>query len=342
MRLHTLLLCAAARYASSSGSARGSNTWYNYLGPANESEALAGAAYQARELLPFGYSSYTLDEGWAERDGALLLDANGLPEWNPDLYPAGLPALAASLRAMGLELGVWLMRGIPREAVAKKLPIANSSFTADQAARFDANCSWNSHTFGSNGSPAAAAYYASLAAKLSGWGLALIKVDCLWPHKYEGVPQPYFDDDVVGVSDALKAAGLALSMSPGISVTPANGSFIAAGGRAALYRIAEDVLDVYDSAADGSFPQGVHQKFSKALEFEALLGLNGTWPDFGACSGERAGLAFASRNLPHLPASASPPLPPRRHAAGGPRRARLRRARAAAHRDAPLARRAGL
>ena len=30
----------------------------------------------------------------------------------------------------------------------------------------------------------------------------------------------------------------------------------------------------------GSFPQGVHQKFTKALEFEPFLGINGTFPDF--------------------------------------------------------------
>jgi hypothetical protein len=175
---------------------------------------------------------------------------------------------------------VWLMRGIPREAVENRLPIAGSNYTCDQAVRLDANCSWNSHTYGSNGSPAAAAYYASLAAKLVSWGITLVKMDCLWPHLYEGTPQPYFNEDVEGASTALKSAGLLLSMSPGISVSPANASYIAAASRAPLYRIAEDVLDVYEGKPDGSFPQGLHQKFTKALEFEAFLGANGTTPDF--------------------------------------------------------------
>ena len=258
---------------------RGVNTWYSWLGPTNESDTLLAAQYMRDNLLPFGYSSYTLDEGWAE-SGGLLLDGNGLPTWNPALYPSGLPALAASLRAMGLELGVWLMRGIPREAVLKKLPIAGSPYTCDQAVRYDRNCSWNSHTYGSNGSPAAAAYYASLAAKVQGWGVSLVKVDCLWPNRDEGLEEAYFDDDVVGVSEAVKATSLTLSMSPGISVTPGNASFIAAGSLATLYRIAEDVLDVYDSNPDGTFPQGVHQKFLKALEFERFLGANNTYPDF--------------------------------------------------------------
>jgi alpha-galactosidase len=278
--LSLLLLRLGSCSAAASASPRGANTWYSWLGPSNESDTLLAAAFMRDHLLAFSYNSYTLDEGWAENDGTLLLDANGLPTWSPALYPSGLPALASSLQAMGLQLGVWLMRGIPREAVEKRLPIAGTPYTCDQAARLDHNCSWNSHTFGSNGSPAAAAYYAALAAKLQSWGISFVKFDCLWPNKNEGTPQTYFLEDVLGVSEAIKATGLTLSMSPGISVSPANASFIAAGSLATMYRIAEDVLDVYDSAPDGSFPQGVHQKFKKALEFEPFLGLNGTSPDF--------------------------------------------------------------
>ena len=39
----------------------------------------------------------------------------------------------------------------------------------------------------------------------------------------------------------------------------------------------------YDGPADGTFPQGLHQKLTKALEFEPLLDTNagnGTSPDF--------------------------------------------------------------
>jgi alpha-galactosidase len=217
---------------------RGANTWYNFLGPSNESDTLLAVTYLHENLVQYGYNIYTLDEGWAE-NGKLLIDGNGLPEWNPSLYPSGLPSLASRMKQMGVGLGVWLMRGIPREAVENKLPIANSSFTCDQAVRMDGNCSWNSHTFATNGSPAAAAYYASLANKLVSWGITLVKMDCLWPHLYEGTPQPFFNEDVEGASTAFKAAGLILSMSPGISVSPFNASYIAAGSRAALYRIAE-------------------------------------------------------------------------------------------------------
>ena len=73
---------------------------------------------------------------------------------------------------------------------------------------------------------------------------------------------------------------LTQSLSPGISVSPQNGSFLAAHRLATAYRIAEDVLDVYDSKADGSFPTGVAQKLAKAVEYEKLMGVNASWPDF--------------------------------------------------------------
>ena len=267
---------------ASSSSPRGANTWYSWLGPTNESQTLLAATYMRDNLLAYGYNSYTIDEGWAEDDGVWLIDANGLPTWNTNLYPSGLPSLAKEMKSMGIQLGLWLMRGIPREAVENKLPIAGTPYTCDQAVRYDSNCSWNSHTYGSNGSPAATAYYSALTAKLVEWGVSFVKFDCLWPSHYEGTPQTYFLDDVIGVAEAIKATNLTLSMSPGISVSPLNASFIAAGSLATMYRIAEDVLDVYDSNPDGTFPQGVHQKFLKALEFERFLGgvNNNTWPDF--------------------------------------------------------------
>lgn len=257
----------------------------SFFGASNETQALAAAAFMSEKLLPFDFDTYTLDEGWAEDSSGLLLDAFGRPTWNAAAYPTGgIPGLASSLAARGIKLGLWLIRGVPRAAVARRLPIFGTAFTADQAVRNDRNCSWSSTCAGSNAPSApAAAYYASVAAQIKSWGVSLVKVDCLWPHLYEGTPQVYFNEDVEAMTDAFRGVGLALSLSPGISVSPANGSWLAAGGRADFYRIAEDVLDVYDGPADGTFPQGVHQKFAKALEFEQLLdtnGGNGTSPDF--------------------------------------------------------------
>jgi hypothetical protein len=56
-------------------------------------------------------------------------------------------------------------------------------------------------------------------------------------------PQPvgYFDEDVIGFGEAMKDAGVTVSFSPGISVTPANGTFLARSGYAVSYRVSEDM-----------------------------------------------------------------------------------------------------
>lgn len=256
-----LALAVSASTSTAAGTARGANTWYAHLGSGDEAGAVAGATYLSQNLVKFGYNTYTLDEGWAEVNGAIQLDAFGRPTWNTATFPSGIPALAARLKGMGVTLGLWLVRGVPKAAAAARLPIAGTPFTADQAVRLDRNCSWSTTCLGSNAPSApAAAYYASVAQQIASWGVGLVKIDCLWPNRVEGTPQVYFDEDVEAMTAAFGAAGLQLSLSPGISVSPLNGSYIAAGRRAAFYRIAEDVLDVYDSAPDGSFPQGVHQK----------------------------------------------------------------------------------
>jgi hypothetical protein len=71
-------------------------------------------------------------------------------------------------------------------------------------------------------------------------------------------------------------------LSPGISVTPLNGSFLAAHNKelgVASYRITEDTWGAWSSPSDGTFPQGVRRKLDTAPCFASLIGANGTYPD---------------------------------------------------------------
>lgn len=303
-RAAALVALAFAASLADATSVRGANSWYSYFGAANETQVLAAGRYMADRLLSHGYDTYTIDEGWQEDNGAVLIDAFGRPRWNAALYPSGIDGLAAQLGAMGIKLGLWLIRGVPIAAAQQRLPIyGGGGATADAAARPDRNCSWSSTHLGSTAPSApAAAYYASVARLIASWGVALVKIDCLWPNRYEGTPQQYFNEDVEAMTAAFSAAGLQLSLSPGISVSPLNGSWVAANRRAAFYRIAEDVLDVYDGPPDGTFPQGVHQKLAKALEYEALLDTapasNGTSPDFDMLQVGRVIHSYGSGALP--------------------------------------------
>jgi len=152
-----LLLVATLTSAASGAGIRGWNSWYSYFGSSNESQTLEAAAFISSNLLAYGYDTITLDEGWAYADGKLLIDENGLPAVNQEMFPHGMPWLAAQLRKMGIKLGLWVIRGVPRAAAAQRLPILGSEFTCDEAARYDINCSWSSDTFGSNAPSQAAA-----------------------------------------------------------------------------------------------------------------------------------------------------------------------------------------
>ena len=149
--------------------------------------------------------------------------------------------------------------------------------------RFDKPCFWSTSCHGSS-YPSAAAneYYKSLAAQLSRWGVTFVKADCFFPNMPYPGPQPYgyYDEDVIGFGEAMKGAGITVSFSPGISVTPANGTFIASHGYALAYRVSEDTWDLWNGESDGTFPAGIRDKLQLSEKYAHLIGFNGTYPDF--------------------------------------------------------------
>jgi hypothetical protein len=102
------------------------------------------------------------------------------------------------------------MRGIPREAVAKDLPIAGTSYHATDAADTSDTCFWNADNYGVKHNAAGQAYYDSLAKLYAGWGLDFIKVDCI-------SSLPYKTDEIHMISAALRKSRrpIVLSLSPG-------------------------------------------------------------------------------------------------------------------------------
>ncbi len=44
----------------------------------------------------------------------------------------GFKEIGDYIHSLGLKFGIHVMRGIPREAVAKKIPIKGTKYTADQ------------------------------------------------------------------------------------------------------------------------------------------------------------------------------------------------------------------
>jgi len=261
----------------------GWNSWDSYGTTIREAEVRATARLMASKLKRYGWRYVVIDEGWYEsapapgsRTPQLTMDAYGRYIPNPASYPsavhgAGMKPLADYIHSLGLKIGVHILRGIPRQAVAENLPIQGSSFHAADAADTSSPCPWNGLNDGvKQDSPAGQAYYNSIARLYASWGVDLVKADCIDANPYRG-------GEIQMLSTALRASGrpMVLSLSPGPAPI-ANADALAANGQ--MWRMANDLWDVWQVRNDNGFPQGVENLFGRAAAWEQYAG-PGHWPD---------------------------------------------------------------
>lgn len=230
----------------------GWNSWNSFATTITEAQALETAAIQARELLPFGYDIFTIDIQWYEPEAnSYTYNAKPVPTLDgfgrllpaPNRFPssasgAGFSAIAAKVHALGMKFGVHLMRGIPRLAVERNLPVLGTSGigAADIADR-SSICPWNPDMFGVDmRKPGAQAYYDSVFALLASWGVDFVKMD--------DMSRPYdaHAPEIEAAAKAIKASGRAimLSLSPGETPVP-RAAHVAQ--HAQMWRISDDFWD---------------------------------------------------------------------------------------------------
>lgn len=262
----------------------GWNSYDAYGTTITEAQFRANARWMSRHLARYGWRYAVIDAEWfvphpmpsgSGAPGALfVLDKYGRYVPAPNRFPsaangAGFKPLADYVHSLGLKFGIHILRGIPRQAVARNLPIAGSPYTAAQAADLRSTCPWNPDNYGVDPRrPGAQAYYDSIARLYASWGVDFIKADCIASHPYAG-------DEIRMLSAALAASGrgMALSLSPG----PAPIAEAAAFRRySSMWRISNDVWDLWHSTAD--YPQGVSDQFPRAARW-AHLAEPGHWPD---------------------------------------------------------------
>ncbi len=261
----------------------GWNSWDAYGETISESDIRANAAWMAEHLKAYGWEYVVVDEGWyvtnhaAETNGAAAefsLDAYGrfVPAVNtiPSAGKgAGFKPLAAYVHSLGLKFGIHILRGIPKEAVRRNLPIAGTAYRAKAAADISDSCPWNTYNYGLNPhSPAAQAYYDSIARLYAGWGVDFLKVDCISSHPYKG-------DEIRMMSIALHKVRkpIVLSLSPGPAPLAKASEF---RRYAQMWRISDDVWDVW--RGDKALPQGAGNQFDRAAKWAEFSG-PGHWPD---------------------------------------------------------------
>jgi alpha-galactosidase len=130
----------------------GWNSWDAYGLTINEADYKANATVLA-QMQRYGWKYAVIDEGWymANPAGKTLEDKQYLWSTNGLLIPvqsrfpssandAGFKPLADWVHAQGLKFGIHIVRGIPRQVVKENLPIADSSFHAEDAADTTSPC----------------------------------------------------------------------------------------------------------------------------------------------------------------------------------------------------------
>ena len=133
----------------------GWNSWDCYGPTVEEHEVKANADYMAEHLLKYGWEYVVVDIRWfVENDKAggynqtdprYVLDEYGRYQPAVNRFPSskdgkGFKELADYVHQKGLKFGIHIMRGIPKEAVAQKMPVKGTDgITADQIYSICAN-----------------------------------------------------------------------------------------------------------------------------------------------------------------------------------------------------------
>ena len=156
----------------------GWSSWSSLRGSISAAKIEAQALSMHQNLQRYGYQYVNVDAGWNSG-----VDANGRPATDTAKFPDGMAAVAKYVHSLGLKFGIYLVPGIPAEAVTANSPILGTPYhvsdiidpgqpgnTANQgAAKIDFS------------KPGAAAYVQSEANLLAAWGVDYIKMDFVGP-----------------------------------------------------------------------------------------------------------------------------------------------------------------
>ena len=144
----------------------GWNSFDSYGCNIYEELAMKEADAFIEKFAPHGYEYFVIDNGWFSepesvmKDGLLLavtthadpkdvvVNEYGIVQPSELFFPNGFKALADKLHAKNLKLGLHLMRGIPRVAVERNLPIKGTKYTARDIYTTEGDCGWCKYMHG--------------------------------------------------------------------------------------------------------------------------------------------------------------------------------------------------
>lgn len=260
----------------------GWNSWNSFATTITEAQALETAAIMARELLPFGYNVFTVDIQWYEpeaksyeynADPQPAMDAHGRLIPAPNRFPSGangrgFAPLAQRVHGLGLRFGIHVMRGIPRAAVKRNLPVLGTQLRAADITDIASTCAWNPDMYGVDmRRPGAQAYYDGLFRLYAAWGVDFVKMD--------DMSRPYdaHAAEIEAAHLAIQRCGrpMILSLSPGetpVSRAPH------VRRHAEMWRISDDFWDEWPL---------LEAQFTRLENWNPYMGPDGNgggrWPD---------------------------------------------------------------
>ena len=255
----------------------GWNSYDAFNDGVTESEFRANADYLAKVLQPHGWDTVVIDYRWYDpgagpgengnrRPGPLAMDAFGRLQPAPNRFPSaaegkGFKVLADSAHALGLKFGIHIMRGIPRQAVIRNLPIEGSDFKCADAGNPKNTCGWNNDMYGVDASKTAGqAWYDSIFRQYAEWGLDFVKVDDL--------SSPYATLEIEAIRKAIDKCGRAIVFSTSPGETPIQQADHIKS-HANMWRMSGDFWDEWRS---------LNHSFDLAFRWMGVGG-QGHWPD---------------------------------------------------------------
>ncbi len=235
----------------------GWNSYYCFGAQVTEADVRANADYMEEHLKQFGWEYVVIDFLWYVKDltvenwqynDSIIIDHYGRMRPRADYFPSSaadssFKSLADYIHAKGLKFGVHLMRGIPKIAVLKNLPIKGTNYRAQDISSTENLTPWYQEMYSVEMSqPGAQEYYNSLVELYASWGVDFIKIDGI-------ADNPYRPDEIEGYYNAVKNCNRAIviSLSPGPSHLSEAGTYIAYSN---MWRMRNDSWDHWSVIPD--------------------------------------------------------------------------------------------
>ena len=214
----------------------GWNSWDCYGAAVTEDTVRKNADYMARYLKPYGWEYVVVDIQWYQPTATthmyepfsdVCMDEYGRLVPAPNRFPSaadgrGFKPLADYVHALGLKFGIHIMRGVPRMAAHRRLPVLGTDLTCDRIANPNSICAWNPDMYGLrcgtyDGAPwpdpvtEGRLYYDSIFRLYAEWGVDFVKCDDI-AREY-----PHCEKEIEAISAACRGCGrdIVLSLSPG-------------------------------------------------------------------------------------------------------------------------------